>query len=163
MASLVLLSMHTAPTLPALSADTASGHVPEIDNAEEELRLAFDTLNEADQLGISYIQVSRLVEQLNLALTLLVDAKTAQISSNDSLVTEFASRSAATSKVVRQKAEELRDTASKTLSTSRLLVIALAPVAGFVAAAIFYAVYRARRPQTEKILRMGIRRNEERG
>jgi len=155
--------MHTAPILPALSADAARERVPEIDDAEEELRLAFDTLNEADEVGISHIEVSRLAEQLNIALTLLTDAKTAQISGNDSLVTEYASRSAATSKIVREKAEELRDTASKTLSTSRLLVIALAPVAGFVAAAIFYAVYRARRPQTEKILRMGIRRNEERG
>lgn len=164
LASLILVSVQAASILSSLSTAAMGERVSEIDEAEEKLQLAFDTLSEADEVGASDIEVSRLAERLNTALSLLTEAKAVQASANSSLVSDYASRSIATSDGVREEAEHLRETASKTLLSTRVALFALTPLIGLIAAVIFYYAYRARRrPGMEKILRMGIGRKEERG
>lgn len=164
LASLVLLSVQAVSILPLVSAVAMGESVSEVNEAEEKLQLAFDALSRADEFGASDMEVFELAERLNTALSLLTEAKAVQASGNSSLVTEYASRSIATSDGVREEAEHLRETVSKTLFSSGAALVALAPVIGLIAAVIFYFAYRARRrPGTEKILRMGIGRKEERG
>lgn len=164
LASLVLLSVQAVSIFLSLSTVAMGEHVPEVNEAEEKLQLAFDALSEADEFGASDVEVLKLAERLNTALSLLTEAKVVQASGNSSLVIEYASRSIATSDGVREEAEHLRETASKTLFSSRAALFVLAPVIGLIAAVIFYYAYRARRrPGTEKILLMGIRREKERG
>lgn len=160
-ASIVLLSLSVSATFSELSAVAKGEHTPEINEAEEKLGLAFDALNQADEIGGSETEVTRLAEKLNTALNFLTEAKAVQSDGNDSLSREYASRSIATSDAVREEAERLLETTLRVSFSTRVAVLALAPVIGLVAAVVFYLVHQGRRrPSTEKILRMGIGRKE---
>jgi len=162
--SLVLLLLQVAlPFSPIFEAAASEELLPEINEAEEKLQLAFNALNQANEVGASEIEVSELAQRLDTALTLLMEARAVRVGGNNSLAADYAFRSIAASDGVREEAEHLRAQTSEALSSSRVAVFALAPVVGFIAAVVFYYAFRARRPGMEKILRMGIRRKEERG
>jgi len=163
--SVVLLSVCVAGAGSlSLSSVVREGHDPRMDEAEEKLRLAFTTLNAADEIGASGTQVSVLTEKLNTALNLLREAEALEADGNSSAAVEHASQSVAISDGVLKEAEDLREATSEASFWRRVIVFALAPVVGLIAAVVFYYAYRARRrPGMERVLRMGIRRKERNG
>ena len=160
MVSLLLLLLQAVSSFsPVYEVAAAEELLPEIDDAEEKLQHAFNALNRANEAGASQIEISELAMRLNEALTLLRQAKAAQVSGNTSLAAEYVSQSLATSDGVHEEAEHMHKTTSEALFSSRVVLFASTAVVGLIAAVVFYYAYRARqRPSTEKILRMGISR-----
>lgn len=127
----------------------------QIDTAQNQLSIAFAAVQQADEKGVSQIEVSLLASNLNRALNYLGNAS-ALSTSDPSASSAYANQSVALSSSTLAEAQDLTTNARNQLFLNQVTAYSLALVAAFVMATFVVEFQRLR----ELVERIGIHRKK---
>jgi len=132
------------------------------DEAMKEFGKALVVVREAEAAGAEERTLRRLVEQLNVAVSLIDRAENLQLQGDVDGATAQAERSIQTSRETASQALQLRDEASQRAYYGRLLTFAMAPIAStLLTIAVHYSWKRWRRSERDRMMGMVIKRINE--
>ena len=134
--------------------DTVRAQSVQIDTAQNQLSIAFIAVQQADEKGVSQIQVSLFASNLNIALSYLENAS-ALSTKDPSSSGAYANKSITLSSSTAAEAQDLTATARNQMLLNQAGIYSVALVAAFAMATLFVEFHRLR----ELVGRLGIHRN----